>query len=215
VRPATFESAAEAIKLEEYYLGPDGKQVNTIFCLLDPKGEALIRSGRSPRSIYASPERLMEAMQGFQESFKPKPQAPALPLIGTLRLGLNIAACDQMPLVVGIARGKSNATKLKAAMTKLGASKEFRGRAQYVILESGSADHKLLAAFEGFDAKTEVQLWMPDAFGEKATLLHAGNASASGLVKRYGKLLDSRQQAARHARQHVRKGHAEGKSWDE
>jgi len=211
IRPATYESEIETRIMLDYYTGFDGKVVNTVFCLLDPKGERLIRAGRSPGSIYASPAELAQAMQGFGESFaQPMPTDRSLPSLGSLRLALNVAACDSMPVVVGLIEPMAEDGQVAKALAQLCWADEFEGRAHYLLLERGGKDHKRLASFAGYDSQAALLMIMPDAFGQDAEVLAHAPQRAAGLAEHFGAALAAHEVKAKNPRRHI----AEGKSKD-
>ena len=81
--------------------GGGGELRNTTFALLDPSGEkALARTGRSPQMVYKNTDSFAVNLASLANKFESKAGIKSLPLIPSLRLGLNIAACDGIPLVV-------------------------------------------------------------------------------------------------------------------
>ena len=203
----------------DYYTGYEDKLVNTVFCLLDPAGKRLIRAGRSPSSIYAGAEELVTAMQGFASAYAPGNQPRSLPSIGNLRLALNLAACDSMPLVVGVYGSEASqgpgATEelrkqLEARLAELSWSPGFRGQAQYLMLEEAGEEHRQLMELLGASQSAEIQLLMPDAFGQSAELLAQGRAADPQLEEVFAKRLQELEVGAKNARSHI----AEGKSQD-
>ena len=219
MRPATYESEIETRILVDYFNGYDDKLVNTVFCLLDPSGKRLIRAGRSPSSIYAGATELVTAMRGFASAYAPKDQPRSLPSIGNLRLALNLAACDSMPLVVGVYGSKASAgpgateelrRQLEARLAELSWSPGFRGQAQYLMLAEGGEEHGQIMELLGASKPAEIQLLMPDAFGQSAELLAQGRATDPQLEEVFAKRLGELEVRAKNARSHI----AEGKSKD-
>src|SRR5688572_21777319 len=107
VRLATYESAAEAKMLSAVLRTRSGVLENTVFAILGPDGTTpLVRAGRSPReAVGGPPEDAVKALpiRMAELSKKYSPSAAvggALPLLADLRRGLNVAACDLLPLVV-------------------------------------------------------------------------------------------------------------------
>ena len=104
VRLATYENAEESVVLERWLKGVrggGGGLRNTTFALLNPSGEkALAKTGRSPQMVYGDIDSFAVDLVVQANKFQPKSGLKDLPLISSLRLGLNIAACDGLPLVV-------------------------------------------------------------------------------------------------------------------
>ena len=115
-RLATYESKEEAEYLSRIFRGRSGQLENTVFCIMSPDGkDKLVRSGRSPGWSFPGEEeqaaRDMEKKMDDISSRYPvkrtsKTALPALPVLPNVRLALNVAACDNLPLVAAVARSK-------------------------------------------------------------------------------------------------------------
>ena len=106
MRPATYESQAEADALVELFSDREGRLRNTVFAMLTPDGRRAIgRTGRSPSFVFESAEDMAAGMREIASHYEPKKklenEARALPTIANLRLALNVAACDALPVIVG------------------------------------------------------------------------------------------------------------------
>src|SRR5207302_7402739 len=98
---------------------------------------------------------------------------PTLPLVANVRLGVNVAACDNQPLVVIVGDDRSR----KAAEAKVAAlawSKEWRGRFVYA-----SALPKELTMIDGVEGDAGVLVVAPEKFGRKGMVIGRAKAGAS------------------------------------
>src|SRR5947207_2757941 len=106
-RLLTYESAEEGKFLESVFRGGSGQLENTVFTFLAPDGVTpLSRAGRSPNHLFrGSPDETVRAMAQAMKEMSQKyagdsTVARQVPYLVDLRRGLNVAACDLLPLVV-------------------------------------------------------------------------------------------------------------------
>ncbi|QDU82980.1 hypothetical protein Pla163_00750 [Planctomycetes bacterium Pla163] len=144
---------------------------------------------------------------------------PALPTLPDLRLALNVAACDSLALVVGVLRLDEDASQrerqdadaaLRGRLAALCFDEHALGRAHYVIVEGDEG----LRAFDGFDAKADVFVLAPDAYGIEAKVLAASLATEKDLVVRAVEALDSYAPETKDAAAHLRAARRAGIEWE-
>jgi hypothetical protein len=181
IRLATYENADEARFLEEIFRGRSGELENTVFSILAPDGKALVRSGRSPHMTFrgldeaAAIDAMAKEMTRLAARYEPKEGAldhRPLPACADLRRGLNIAACDLLPLVV-VAD-----PSLESALAKLAWSDAFRGRFAYARADA-------TAKVAGVKAGDGLSVVAPDAYGVTAKMLASGR-DAGGIEAALG-----------------------------
>lgn len=205
MRPATYESAAEAKVLSKWFSGRDGDLENTTFVLLDPAGKrALSRGGRSPRMMFDGANDLAKKLRDLTAQFEAKPGDRGLLRIADLRLGLNIAASDGLPLVVGIG-SESDHKILRESAWQDG----MQGQAHYVLL----ADAKPLAKFEGFAPGAGIYVLQPETFGRTGKVVAQFSASEKLLATKLLAVLPNARIKKDEDRKHVRNAHRAGISW--
>ena len=142
--------------------------------------------------------------------FEPKVGAKALPLIPNLRLGLNIAACDGLPLVAIIENVSSNWKGLFTNLVALSQTDSLAGQAHYVLLK----DTKGLALLDGFKPGNLIYVLKPDNFGvtgEVVTTFQDKETLSSAALEAG---FSSARTAKSGSRQHVRQGKLKGVTWD-
>lgn len=147
-RLATYESAREAELLKTIFTGRTGELENTVFCLLSPDGkQKLVSAGRSPRWAFQGPEdwaarSMAHSMNTIATHYKAeeKPMnAPhTLPAFQDFRLALNIAACDNLPLVVIFAKSEQARQDLERQVAELAWNDHFVGHFTYVSVRDPS-----------------------------------------------------------------------------
>jgi len=197
VRLATYEDKEEGKFLASIFRGRSGELENTVFCLLAPDGKTrLCRAGRSPDMTFRrSDDAFVAALNSAAKKYKPRPGARSLPVLKDLRLALNVAACDKLPLAVAVG---DDAHK---SLAKLAWDKRFAGKLIYVTVP------KLKSA----DAKAKLIVLQPDAFGRHSKVLAQG-PKVDATVLTQG--IAAHRATSKETRAHVRDGRRQGIRWE-
>ncbi len=214
VRLTTYEDEAEGKFLKSFEVTRSGELENTVFTILSPDGRRqLARASRSARHTFGDADRMAEAMRRIARQYPGKPPAdgpgPELPRVANVRLALDVAACDNRPLVVLYAPEEKGRRDLETRLASLAWRPEFLGRFIYVTATAAGD----LAAIEGVRAEAGVILVQPDTFGRKGKVLAQAGAAAdlAGALKagaaRY-------RGAEKSFGSHVRAGHRLGVFWE-
>src|SRR5262249_47881937 len=129
--------------------------------------------------------------------------AAALPLVANVRLGVNVAACDNQPLVVVVGDDKSRKA-MEAKVAALAWSKEWRGRVVYA-----SAAVKDPTMIDGVGVKEGVLVVAPEKFGRKGKVIAQAKAdeSSEALAKVFAEAVKKWQPEDKTFSNHVREGH--------
>ena len=168
IRLATYESKEEAELLKSIFLGRSGELENTVFALLAPSGEKIGGAGRTPEFAYAGPEPMAEAMKQIAAKYPGrKDDAHEFPRMKDLRLALNVAACDGLPLLVALAPDREELARMEQRLKPVVWGKEAAGR----FIHCSLRDAKELAPVSGVTRKSGLLLIQPDAFGLKGSML--------------------------------------------
>ncbi len=187
---------------------------NTTFALLDPSGEnALGRTGRSPQMVYKDVASFASNLYLLAKKFEPEVEGKALPLMPSLRLGLNIAACDGLPLVAIIEDESSEWEEVFVNLVHLSQTDSLSGQAHYVLLK----DTKGIDNLKGYRPDNFVYVLLPDSFGvsgevvatfpDKEALSLVALEAAFNMAQMPKKVLSD-------SRQHVRQGKRKGITWE-
>jgi hypothetical protein len=138
VRLSTYESEEEARVLRTFFVGPSGQLENTVFAIVAPDGRTpLVRSGRSPAWAFRSADAMARGLDDIARGYLgPSSQGhPAvggeMPYVKDLRLALDVAACDHLPLVVLYAPTSSAMAALERRALAVVWSPQAIGRAVY------------------------------------------------------------------------------------
>jgi hypothetical protein len=212
VRLLSYENKEEMAFLKSFGAGKSGEAENTVFCMMAPDGKRLLTNAtRGPRG---SATQLAETMTRLAKDHPAKASAvqrPELPLVANVRLALNVAACDQQPLVVIQGGDDATRAKLIATLSTLAWSDEFVGKFVYVVADS----RKELDAISGVAAESAVFVIDPDIFGVKGKVLHQIDATAP--ARKAPELLKTGlarfQRDERNFWQHVKQGQSLGVFW--
>lgn len=214
IRLATYENKSENDFLKQMGgAGRSGDIENTVFAILPPEGKrALVGPARSARRFYKESRDFADDLQRVARQYPGRKGEPQLPLVANLRLGLNIAASDQRPLVILMNSDRATREKLEDKVRTLAWSERFIGRFVYVTLPSA----KGLNAVTGADAESDLFVVQPDRFGLKGSVLERAAASANSerlaAVLKAG--MDRYRPEAGTFNDHVREGHRQGLFWD-
>lgn len=162
VRLATYESAEEVEVLRTIFVGRSGEVENTTFAVLAPDARTpLVRAGRSPDRAFRDAQDLAAFLEEAAARYAPREAPLPLPLAASARLGLNVAACDGLPLVLLRARSADAQAALAARLAPLHWAR-LAGRAVW----AGATSSDDVAALDGEGEPDAVLVVAPDAFGQ-------------------------------------------------
>jgi len=168
IRLATYENKEEAALLKSIFIGRSGELENTTFAILSPDGKRqLVRSGRSPDFAFRSIGTMATTMRRISSQYGARGADTELPVMSDVRLAINVASCDNQPLVILRATNQDRLAELKAKMSKLAWSDGFIGQFLYVAT-TDSAD---LKAIRGLQASSEIIVVEPGHFGLEGDVL--------------------------------------------
>ncbi|HET6382083.1 MAG TPA: hypothetical protein VFJ58_01720 [Armatimonadota bacterium] len=184
IRTLTYENAAERDFQRTLFIGRSGDVENTTFCFLGPDGKKRISwAGRSIRQVFQSPDQMSQWMnqaasyydaQRRKEGLKPEP-IEALPVVPNVRLAVDTAAADDVPLVVLYGTSPAQISHLKAAAAGLAWKPEFIGRLTYVSTMQASD----LGAVQLKAMKPGYLIIQPTKFGLAGKLLTRAEPAAT------------------------------------
>src|SRR5262249_15058942 len=154
----SYEDADEMKFLKNVFTGRSGEAENTVFTIISPDGKkTLVRASRSTRHGFRDAADLAATMDRIAKQFTVKDEGAAAPRLGAnVRRGVNVAACDNQPLVVLVGDDKSR-KGMEAKVAALAWSKEWRGRFVYA-----SATAKDLTMLDGAKVKEGVLVVAPE-----------------------------------------------------
>ena len=191
---ATYENAEEAEYLRGIFSGRSGQLENTVFAFMDPAaGKHLATPGRGPRGMFSGPSDMASAMDQMAQSYRASaPVSDELPKVESLRLALNIAACEGLPVVLVASR----------------AAEKQLAEAAWAPQNLGQAVYLRTELQEGAQA----YLIVPDKFGMKIEKSRPLDPKVS--AHELHDLLVALQSGPKDHRSHVQEGFAKGIRWE-
>jgi len=212
VRLISYEDAEEMKFLKGVVTTRSGEAENTVFTIFSPDGsKTLVRASRSMKHGFRDAADLAATMDRVAKPFEANGEGtPPLPLVADVRLGVNVAACDNQPLVVVFGEEKTRKA-LQDKVAALAWSKEWRGRFVYA-----SAAAKDLSMIEGAEGKAGVLVIAPEKFGRKGKVLGQADADASAeaIAKAFAAAMKKWQPQEKTFANHVREGQRLGVYWE-
>jgi hypothetical protein len=215
VRLTTYEDKSEGEFLKSFHVTRSGELENTVFTILSPDGKRqLARASRSARQTFGDAQRMAEMMNrlaGEYASREPGTQPP-LPTVRNVRLALDVAACDNQPLVVLWSPNAVTRATLEERVGKLTWGEPYVGQFVYVTA-AGSGE---LSAIDGVKPGAGVLVVQPDQFGQQGRVLAQITATAGDedLAKCLKDGLGQFQRADKTFQNHVREGQRKGVFWE-
>lgn len=205
----TYESAEEAKILRSIW--GQGDLQNTVFAILDPYGRSIVNGQRSPMRVFRDASDMATYMDKVAAHFRGYGSPTWLPVVDTVRLGLNVAACDNRPLVIVVAATKTERDILQAKMAPTAWSDRLVGKLVYT---AGSPSE--LRNIRGVRISSGYLFVKPDEFGTEGEVVAQLGSTATASA-----LASAAQQAAGinflekvSHREHVMRGRRSGKSWE-
>ena len=166
IRLATYEDQSEAEFLESIYVGRSGQLENTTFAILAPDGKRkLTAAGRAPFHAFRGATSMSDAMQRIAAEYAGAENFAGtdvrLPLMKNLELALNVAAADEMPLIVVVGDSQEHLDRLQKKLVRLAWNREFAGQFVYATA-AGDAELKPVT---GVQAGRVILVVEPGQFG--------------------------------------------------
>jgi len=163
--------------------------------------------------VYGNVDSFAADLVAQAHKFQPKVGLKALPIIPNLRLGLNISACDGLPLVVINQKESRKGKKLFSSLEKLSQTDSFSGQAHYVFLE----DIKEIEDLKGYKPGNSVYVLEPDSFGVTGRIVASFLDEKPISLVALGAAFDAARTPKKNlddSRQHVRQGRRNGIYWE-
>lgn len=215
IRLATYEDKDEAAYLVKVFPGRTGALENTVYTMLSPDAKAyLTRSGRSPGFAFQDSAAMATQMHTFAAKYKPNTVAQVLPTAKDFRVALNVAACDNMPLVVGVVDSftekSDDQASLRQRLADLAWSKELRGVYAYAPISTVKQlrDAKI-------NVTPGVYVISPDIYGQTGKVLERVDVAAdtAEIRSKLTAALTRFKPPAKEAQTHIWQGNQSGIFW--
>ena len=165
VRLATYENKEEANFLKKLFTR-NGTMENTTYAVLSPDGkDALVRPNRGP--FYRSARDMASALKRISDRYTPKASSNAVPYMENFDVALNVASCDNLPLVVVSGKTQSEIDAMSKKLNEPIWSNSLAGQFVYAAV----TDPNQLKAITGAKRKDGILIVEPGAFGLTASAL--------------------------------------------
>lgn len=214
IRLATYEDKEEGAFLKSFHVTRSGELENTVFTILAPDGKRqLARASRGADHTFGDAERMARTMKRIAGDYPAKKVdgLPALPQVVNVRLAVDIAACDNQPLVLVFAPDARMRKQLEERLAALAWSDHYLG--QFVYASASSP--KELAGIEGARAEAGILVIESDQFGQKGKLLaQTAAATRADLVRCLAEGARRYEGKEKTFGSHVREGHRKGVFWE-
>jgi len=180
IRLATYENKEEAEFMKDLYKTRSGVLENTTFGILSPDGkEKLTATGRGPFHAYRNNDQMAAGMNRIAARYPGAKQAAwsanSLPQMKNLDLGLNVAASDNLPLIVSIADSEKQLADFHAELLPLAWSESLAGQFIYASV----LDKSELKPIKGTEEGNSIIVVEPDQFGLSGKVLAQFEAGTS------------------------------------
>lgn len=205
----TYEDASEVEVLKSYWR-PGAPLENTVFVLLDPSGRPLARGAREPGMYFRSASDMASALNQIASHYQPTGYMHNLPEVSTVRLGMNVAACDKLPLAIVVADNAQERQALERNLAPLSWSGDFIGKLTYT---AGSRND--LNNIRGTRISHGYLFVSPDEFGTSATVIAQllPNASTADLKSAMQATIERHHPTQMEYHEHINVGRQEGIHW--
>lgn len=217
IRLTTYEDEAETAFSRSLFIGGSRDVENTTFALLAPDGKTkLTRAGRATRGLFGDAPDMARHMNEIAAQYSGKAESakglPALPVTLDVRLGLDVAASDGLPLIVVFAGNDQSRAVLEAKVSELAWNPEYMGRFTYAI--AGTV--KELATITGDTSQEGVLFIEPDTFGQKGKIVQVVPTVAvpEQLAATMRTLANTHPKQVKNMREHRAAGIQQGAFWE-
>ncbi|MBX9567871.1 MAG: hypothetical protein K2X77_03210 [Candidatus Obscuribacterales bacterium] len=206
----TYESASEAQILKAYWR-PGAPLENTVFAITDPWGRIIMGGGRSPKWVFRDSAEMARTMDEIARHYKGESGLPdGLPSVDTVRLAIDVAACDKRPLAVVVGKNSEERQQLTRNLASIAWSDQFIGK---LVYSAGTSFD--LKNVRGATTTNGYVFIAPNLFGTEGTALMQlpANASISDLQRAAQLAITKYRPQVLSHHDHVRLGHMEGIEW--
>lgn len=185
-------------------MGRSGQLENTVFAILDPKGSKnLIPPSRGPRQ-YGNAQNLAAEMDRISVMYPGRAEKD-VPKNHNLRLALNIAACDSLPLVISVG---SQQSRHEDVLKTLIWNEQIQGRAIYAQITL-PRDRALIT---GLSVQSGIVVVRPNTFGTGGEMI--GQLSGQPSISELSRWLSKAKPASgKETREHIRQGREQKVYW--
>jgi len=205
----TYESASEAEVLKALWR-PGAPLENTLFAILDPYGRPLTRGTRSPGWLFRDPADMAAGLADVARHYQSTGNPQSLPAIATVRLGMNVAACDKLPLAIVVGDTEKERQAMERTLAPVAWSDGLIGKLTYT-----AGTRTDLNDIQGPRPSRGYLFVSPNEFGTAGTVIAQLNATATPaeLKAAMQMTIDRHHPLSLDHREHIQWGREQGISW--
>ncbi|CAN5492335.1 hypothetical protein BH11CYA1_BH11CYA1_12770 [soil metagenome] len=205
----TYESASEAEVLKSYWR-PGVALENTLFVFLDPYGRQLTQGTRTPGHLYSDAHDMAIGLDDIAKRYSGRGENQNLPVVATVRLALNVAAADKLPLAIVVGDSSQDRRAMEKKLAPLSWRSDLIGKLTYT---SGAKNE--LTAVSGGSVSRGYVFVEPNEFGTGGQVLAQLNASATTqeLERTLQQTISSHRASNSSHEEHVHQGQMAGIGW--
>lgn len=217
IRLATYEDQQEAEFMSRLFTTRSGVMENTTFAILTPDGkQRLVAAGRGPNHAFHDTTEMASKMNLISLQHPGARQAAGtdqrLPGIKSIDVALNVAACDNLPVLVTFAESELRLAEINDALLKTAWSEPLAGQFVY-----GSTSNKQeLRPIPGVKATEGILVVEPDQYGLSGKILRElpGHPTSEQTAAELSKAAASFTRRAAEYKSHIQLGIQLGLDWE-
>ncbi|HEY9712193.1 MAG TPA: hypothetical protein V6C72_01910 [Chroococcales cyanobacterium] len=209
VRMMTYENPNEAEVLKALWR-PGAPLENTVFAILDPNCRPIARGARSPDWMFKDARDMANGLNEVSRHYRGNADPQGLPVVDTVRLGMNVAACDKLPLAIVVSDNPQDRQALANKLAPLAWGIDFIGKLTYT-----AGSYSELRAISGVRLNRGYLFVAPNEFGSQGVVTAQldANASPRDLEMAMITAIDRYNPQFLEHQEHIRLGHQMGVSW--
>lgn len=172
IRLATYEDQQEADFMSRLFATRSGVMENTTFAILSADGKRkLVAAGRGPNHAFRDAAEMANKMRLIALQHPGAKQAAwkdqRLPTMNSVDVALNVAACDNLPVLVTFAESEQRLAEINDALLKTAWSEPLAGQ----FVHGSSSNKQELKPIPGVNGKEGVLVVEPDQYGLSGKVL--------------------------------------------
>lgn len=180
IRLATYEDQQEAEFMEGVFTSRSGVLENTTFGILSSDGKKnLVTPGRGPMHAFRDATSMANRMQLIALQHPGAKQArwsdKQLPVMKSVDVALNVAACDNLPVLITFAENNERLAGINAEVMKTAWTEEGAGQFVY----ASTTNKAELKPIPGVELTEEVLVVEPGPYGLSGKILLASTLDES------------------------------------
>lgn len=215
IRLTTYENKKEMEFVKRLMGRPRGSVENTLFAILSPDTKTkFVTPSRTPSWSYSNSTQLAKSLSSIAQKYRKQKQLgpdSSLPATANVKIGLNIASSDNLPLVVLNELDPKKRKELVANLRQLAWDKKYIGKFTYSVAVKSSD----LEIVDKLDSKARIIVVQPGEFGLKGKQI---SSSKEGDIKSIERCLQSGlgrfEGSSKSMFSHMRSGSQQGAFWE-